>query len=767
MTAGSTPHESGVRAGWIASRRFRYAALLLVGFAAVLLFLLSTATASSQLFAEHYRLLLAANGALVLLMVSVIGWQLWGLRRKLKARVFGSKLAFKLAIFFSLVAVLPGALVYAVSVQFVARSIESWFDVKIENALESGLALGRSTLDGALRDLTERAEAIAADLAQRPPVQQPGALNALRDRYRVEEAALFSARGATLAVAGSGIAVMSELPLGPALRQVRAQQPVSSVESLPEKGLYLRVVVPVNTLSLAEDIRVLQVLQPVPTQLGAAAESVQLGYRDYQELLLSRAGLKQLYGLTLSLTLLLGLLGAFALAIFLSEQLASPLSILAEGTEAVARGDFSQRATVRSGDELGVLTGSFNAMTRQLDEARAANLRNQAQLEGAKAYLEGVLGNLSSGVISFDARMRLRAANRSASDILGVDLGALLGRTLDADGAAASALASFAAELRARFGQSLPGERNWEAQVEYAGRGGRRTLLLRGSPLALDREGEGPAHEEAPQQQATAAAGADAGYVLVFDDVTNLMQAQRDAVWGEVARRLAHEIKNPLTPIQLSAERLHVKLAAKLDTPDAQMLERSTQMIVNQVSALKNMVDAFSEYARSKPDTAHREIDLNALVREVLGLYETGARAVSIEADFAPELPRVVGSPTQLRQVLHNLMQNALDALVDASAPQIRVRTEPAGTRQRPLARLTVTDNGCGFPPDMLERVFEPYVTSKPKGTGLGLAIVKKIIEEHHGSIEVGNVQPQGARVSFTVPVVIARTQPDAAGETA
>jgi nitrogen fixation/metabolism regulation signal transduction histidine kinase len=383
-------------------------------------------------------------------------------------------------------------------------------------------------------------------------------------------------------------------------------------------------------------------------------------------------------------------------------------------------------------------------MTRQLDDARAANQRTQTEIEAAKAYLESVLENLSSGVMSFDAQFRLRAANRSASEILAVELGDFLGQPLTDHAEGASALAQLASELHARFGHSglEPAGHSWEAQIEYSAKGSRRMLLLRGSQLKVDLDPD-----------------SDAGYVVVFDDVTGLMQAQRDAAWGEVARRLAHEIKNPLTPIQLSAERLHHKLAAKLDTSDAQMLERSTQTIVNQVAALKNMVDAFSEYARSKPEVATSEIDLNQLAREVLGLYESSGSALVIETDLEPALPKVVGSPTQLRQVLHNLLQNAQDALGDAAEPRIIVRTELASpvTGQRACVRMSVIDNGCGFQPSMLERVFEPYVTSKPKGTGLGLAIVKKIIEEHRGAIEVGNATPHGARVSFTVPVAIAR----------
>jgi len=719
-------------------RRLAVAAALLVGAAAVLLFMLSTATANDQLFANHHRLLLFLNVGLVGLFGTVIGLQLWALGRRIRAGVFGSRLTFRLAVFFSLVAVLPGAMVYAVSVQFTARSIESWFDVRIDKALEGGLALGRSALEGSLRELASRAEQMATVLAVRGATQQSAALEPLREQSRFDEVELYSGRGTLLASAGRESGISPELPVSMVMRQVRLQQPFSSIEALPDGRLYLRVVVPVNTLSIADDIRALQVLQQVPPVVAAAAETVQVGYRDYQELLLARTGLRQLYGLTLTLTLLIGLLVAVALAIFLSEQLASPLGILAEGTAAVARGDFRPRETVTSGDELGLLTGSFNEMIRQLDDARAANERGRAQIEAARAYLESVLGNLSSGVMSFDAGLRLRAANRSATDILGFDLSSLLGSPLSRHGEGSSSVAQLGAELAARFGQLAPagGNQAWEAQFEYLRGGGARTLLLRGALLQPEADG-------------------DAGYVVVFDDITNLMRAQRDAAWAEVARRLAHEIKNPLTPIQLAAERIHHKLAERLSDADAQMLERSTRTIVNQVSAMKSMVDAFAEYARSKPEPVTGTLDLDALVREVLGLYEAAHGPVSFEARLAGDLPRVAGSQTQLRQVLHNLLQNAQDALAGTGNARVVVCTEavPGSAGQRGWVRLTVTDNGSGFPPAMLARVFEPYVTTKARGTGLGLAIVKKIIDEHHGAIEVVNVEPAGARVDIRLPV--------------
>jgi nitrogen fixation/metabolism regulation signal transduction histidine kinase len=507
------------------------------------------------------------------------------------------------------------------------------------------------------------------------------------------------------------------------LKQIRQQQTYSGIETIPGKGLYLRVVVPVNVLSLNEDIRVLQLLQPVPKQLAQDAEAVQAVYRDYQELSLSRVGLKRLYALTLTLTLLLAWLSALALAFLISERLSAPLEVLAEGTRAVAQGDFSQRPPVKSHDELGILMQSFNIMTHQLSEARAAAERNQEQLQTAKAYLESVLANLSAGVLAFDEAFGLRSANLSAAHILETECAQLRGTSLEEWSTGNIALRALSEQILASFRQSLSDE--WEKQVEYPGKSGTRVLLLRGSRLS---------------------GAVQSGYVVVFDDITHLLQAQRDAAWGEVARRLAHEIKNPLTPIQLSAERLKRKLADKLDKTDLEILKRSTQTIINQVAAMQNMVDAFSDYARTS-ELILQPIDLNHLLREVLALYESPA--LTIKLDLAPELPQVMGDKTQLRQVIHNLLQNAQDALADVPAPSILVRTEAQGSR----IRLTIQDNGSGFPEQLMTRLFEPYVTSKPKGTGLGLAIVKRIVDEHSGVIHIENIKPHGACVSISLPL--------------
>jgi PAS domain S-box-containing protein len=705
----------------------RYLLVLCAGLGAVALFLLATTSANTALFAEYYTALLALNGAIAAILAALVVYQLLTLRARLRAGVFGTKLTLRLVLLFALMAVVPGALVYGVSVQFLAKSIESWFEVRIDKALEAGLNLGRGALDNMLRDLTAKADAMALQLSVRPPAEHLSALSALREQAGVQEATLYSQRGKVIAFAGNErVGLMPEAPDAAALRQIRLQQTYGAIEAIPERGLYLRVLAPVNVLSLSEDTRVLQLLQPVPPQLAQDAEVVQSGYREYQELTLSRRGLKRFYGITLTLTLLLALLGALAAAFLLSDRLSAPLNALVEGTRAVAQGDFTQRAAVDSRDELGLLTQSFNSMTRQLSEARSQAERNQAQVAHAKAYLESILANLSAGVLAFDEKLRLRSANPSAAHILGVDCAPLAGRELSQWAAHDASLGALANVIAAAFARGKA--EGWEEQVERAARGGSQVLLLRGTRLT---------------------AGADTGHVVVFDDVTHLLQAQRDAAWAEVARRLAHEIKNPLTPIQLSAERLQLKLAAKLAAPDADMLSRSTRTIVNQVAALKRMVDAFSQYART-PEPAMHELDLNALVQEVLTLYESLGSSIRLE--LARDLPPVVGDPAQLRQVIHNLLQNAQDALADAAEPGIVISSEASAG----MVRFSVTDNGSGFPEHLMRRAFEPYVTTKPKGTGLGLVIVKKIVEEHGGEVAISNVAPRGARVTISLPAAAA-----------
>ena len=708
----------------------KYVIIIGAGLGAVMLFLLATAGADTGLFERKYRLLIRINVGFVLFLMTVVGYLLWRLRRRLKAGVFGSRLALRLLLIFSLMAVLPGALVYGVSVQFLGKSIESWFDVKVDRALEGGLNLGRTILNNLLEELHNKAQGVALALSEQSVSPLP-TLNQLLDQSQIQEAALFDQNGEIISFSGVHDAGLFPGPLSAAvMRQIRTEKAYSAVESIPGKGLYLRVVTPIDVSRGEGEAWMLQLLQPVPKQLTEDAEIVQAAYRDYQELLLSREGLKGLYGVTLTLALLLSLFSALAAAFLISERLSAPLGRLAEGTRAVAEGDFSRRHPVQSRDELGVLTESFNLMTQQLEEARTTAQRNQQEVESARAYLENILANLSSGVLVFDENLCLRTANLSAEHILKVPLAELEGLTIEECVAREPQLNSFKNEILDGFHSGKKGE--WQCQVERSRDGAHQVLLLRGTRLPHVSGGGG---------------------VVVFDDITGLLQVQRTAAWGEVARRLAHEIKNPLTPIQLSAERMQHKLAEKLSVQDAQILRRSTETIVNQVEALKKMVNEFSEYARA-PELEFHLLDFNGLVREVLALYEAASVASPgnpqphIYLALAPDLPSIRGDSARLRQIIHNLLQNAQDTLIEVADPAIMVRTEavPGGVR------FSVSDNGGGFPEQVKARVFEPYVTTKSKGTGLGLPIVKKIVEEHSGMIQIENIRPRGARISITLP---------------
>jgi len=712
---------SGIRA----PRVIRYVLLACACLGVIFLFLLATASANTALFARSYDLLLVLNGAMVALLMGLVAYQLLRLRRNFKTGVFGSRLAARLVLFFALVAVVPGALLYGVSWQFLGKSIESWFDVRVDRALEGGLNLARSTLDYPLKEVTNKATQLALTLQDTDPAGMASRLSRASEQAGIYEAALFSASGSVLAVAGvSGSTLTPEPPPAQALRRARLQQTYAAIDQMGDQGLMLRVVVPVNTTEAGEPLRLLQVVEPAPKQLQQYSDQVLAGYRDYQEISFSRTALKRLYAMTLTLTLLLALFSALGLAVVLSEQFSRPLGLLAEGTRAVAQGDFSRRNPVQSRDELGILTESFNTMTAQLADAQEKEVENRRAIETTRAYLESVLANLSAGVLAFDNAFRLRTANPSAAVILQQPLADLVGVPLPDWGRRLPALAGFADLVADAFRSGRDGQ--WQRQAEVAVSNQTRVLLMRGSGLP---------GEPAP------------GCVVVFDDVSELVQAQRDAAWAEVARRLAHEIKNPLTPIQLSAERLAVKLAGKLEAGDGEALTRGTQTIIAQVTAMKQMVDDFAIYARQARPGKMQRVDVKSLLLDVLALYENLRPHVSLKLTEHDAV--IHGEPTRLRQVFHNLIQNAVDAQADAAQPAYEFAIE---TRGEELA-LSFGDAGSGFPEDMMRHAFQPYVTSKAKGTGLGLAIVKKIVDEHHGRVTIENRQPRGALVTLFFPL--------------
>ncbi|WP_028203217.1 sensor histidine kinase [Paraburkholderia nodosa] len=726
--------------------------------ATLLLVLLAAASANTEFFDRYYGWLYAANIIVALIFLSVVTALMIVIVVRLRRGKFGTRLLAKLAFFFALVGVVPGGIIYIVSYQFVSRSIESWFDVNVETALTAGLNLGRGMLDASLSDLQTKGRLMAEQIASGDAAGTTLTLLRARDQFGVQDAMIVepvrSMSGAApdmhvVAQASSNFSSLmpADMPTSLMIDQARGRG-YAAIEGevdgdphqLGSKGaLRLRVVTRIpdaNTTDLQPVERFLQLEQPVPSALARNADAVQRAYREYQEKALGRTGLRKMYIGTLTLALFLATFVAMMLALALGNQLARPLFLLAQGTKEVTEGDYTPKREIKSRDELGFLTQSFNAMTRQLSEARQAVEKNRVALEHSKAYLESILANLTAGVFVFDRQFRLTTANPGAERIFRQPFQTELGVALDHIGA----LTEFGAMVRKAFadqeasrGDGDQGRGHWQQQfsVPIPGETDPLTLLVRGARLVSD------TGRDAGDMQTS-------GYVVVFDDISDVISAQRSVAWGEVARRLAHEIKNPLTPIQLSAERLQMKLTDKLAPTDAEVLRRGATTIVNQVAAMKQMVDDFRDYARTPPAVlAH--LQLNDLVSEVLTLYgaEEGKSAIKVELS---DLPVICGDATQLRQVIHNLLQNAQDAVADTQNPRVTLETRAveygdpdAQGRTHVAVRLTVSDNGPGFPARILTRAFEPYVTTKAKGTGLGLAMVKKIVDEHGARIDIRN----------------------------
>ena len=729
-------------------------AMVLIGL--LLLVLLTQATNNRALYDQNYDRLYIVNLVVAGFLLIGIATGLVRLVLRLRRGQFGSRLLVKLAAIFALVGVVPGVLIYVVSYQFVSRSIESWFDVKVEGALAAGLNLGRATIDTLSADLAKQARSASLQLLEVPETSSGLVLDRIREQMGANDAILWSAKGRLIASAGkSRFEIRPDRPTAEQIRQVRNKLSLELVEGLeenpngaPSGRIKVLTLVPQNSLSLRDDPWVLQITQDLPPTLVANALDVQEANREYQERALARDGLRRMYIGTLTLSLFLAVLGAVLLAVLLGNQLAQPLLLLAHGMRQVAAGDLTPKMALQGKDELGGLTRSFADMTQQLSDARNAVERSLIQLDAARGNLQTILDNLTAGVIVLDAWGRIQSSNPGATRILRVPLAAHENTAL----LAMPAMQSFAAGVQEQF-ELLGAEKDsheldhWQKsfEVHAAGQGldaTAVTLIARGAILP------------------------DGMRLLVFDDISEIVSAQRAQAWGEVARRLAHEIKNPLTPIQLSAERLERKLNGKLDDADQAVLTKSVKTIVDQVDAMKRLVNEFRDYARL-PSAELKPLDLNALVQEVMGLYvqdpfESSARA-PITLVLDPACPWIQGDAQQIRQVVHNLLQNAQDAcdahtekpLQLQSVSAVTVTTQWSPARRR--VRLIVSDTGPGFAPNILQRAFEPYVTTKAKGTGLGLAVVKKIADEHGARLDLSNLieegQIKGAQVSLSFTV--------------
>ncbi len=739
----------------------------------ILTYLISQATSGAEGFAAkftaNYTYLLAGVGLIAASLLTVIIYQLALLLRRVRASEFGSRLALKLTIALGLMALVPGVLLYAVSYQFIERSVDNFFDVRIEQALDSGLKLGIEAVTASGKSLAGRLEMMSKAFASERArsLDNTPTLESLRNNLRCDALAYFDANGQWVEEAGEPNLIGREA-LSPSIRSAANLEPQISNDQQSERAIVVRAILATDN-GADKPVTYLMAAERLSVGLGRDAERITTASNDYRQLALIRGDIKRVFALALSLALLITLFSAIALSFVLSQTITAPLSALAEATRAVARGDYTRLNPVLSRDEFGILTQSFNTMTRRIADATETMLQNQLQVENARAYLATILANLQTGVLTFDSAQKLRTVNDAACVILGEDLYPMIGQAYD-QWPATAAWQAIKETLNTPLTRStLPRAKidpstHWERQAKLKRIDGERNLILRCTRITT-REAT-PSDESVSNRVLTLpiAVRSEEGYILVFDDITRVVEGEREAAWAEVARRLAHEIKNPLTPIQLSAQRLAAKLQAKLSPDDAQMLVRGTDTIVNQVTVLKSMVDDFSMYARASR-IQFVEVSLNNLVQDVLSLYE--AMPVEIVRNLEDSLPQIQADPTMVRQVLHNLMQNSLDALNGNTSATVNVNTtlspiqgkitistSQLNRKDEAFVALEVTDNGPGVESAVLQRVFEPYVTTKAKGTGLGLAIVKRIVEEHHGEVRLENQNGGGARVLILLPVL-------------
>ena len=690
--------------------------------------LLSQSAQDGDLFGDYYTALIVLNAAGISILALLTFFQVRKLVSAFRARALGSRLTLRFIATFAILALVPLAMVYYFSVQFLSRSIDSWFDVRIEKALDDALLLGRSTLEATKLEVIRQARTAARRIEiTTSSVQLYNLLDKIRASGAFDEMSLHSSTGRILASSSNlSISLVPDAPGEDVLGKVRRDGVYAEFEPTDDAGLRLRVAVPVSGLSVSSPSRVLQILYPLPLRYSRLGESVESASSEYDRLKYLRGPLTLSFVLSLTLISLMTLLMALWASIYLAQRMLAPLRDLAEGTRAVSRGDYDKILPVNSGDELGVLVNSFNRMTREIGSAQQTALESQRWAESEHAYLNTVLTHLSAGVLSFDGTQHLKTYNAAATRILGADLKRYIGSPIESLARVLPGATALIEAIDLGMKEQISG---WQKEIRISGGEGRHVLICSGTRVDSD--------------------DMNAGHVAVFEDATELLNAQRDAAWGEVARRLAHEIKNPLTPIQLSAERIRNKYLSALDPEQRETLDRSTRTIVQQVEAMKTMVNAFSEYARPAP-LQRVSTDLNQLINDTVELFRSGPNAIDLQIEPDTRLGRIQIDPNSFSQVLNNLVINAQDALAGREGTAVIRTNQDSKTGG---VTVTVQDNGPGFDPHSIDRIFEPYVSSKEKGTGLGLAICRRIIEEHGGTIRANNPQQGGAAVIISLPL--------------
>ncbi len=704
-----------------------------------LLLLLALSVQNSVRYSNLQPWILLINAIAVVTVSVLLARKVVELVRAFRAQVPGSRLTARTVAIFGSLVIAPLIIVYLFSLEFLNRGIDSWFKVEIKQGLADALELSKSAMDVRMREYARATELFANRLGDRPNANWTAAADAQRAETGALEVAVYGTLGQVLAASSAGATstTLPKLATPEMSRAIASGNVYWSLEPLSEGDYLIHTAAPIAANPGASEGRFVVAIYPVPPQLARLADAVQNSYSQHSNLVESREPVKNSFRLTLTLVLLLAMLTAIYGAIYSAEKLTRPVQDLIAGTRAVGKGDFGTRLPLPSRDEMGFLVHSFNDMTKRLRRAREETTRSQQAVERERERLSIILARLSTGVVTLGRDLIVRSANQAASNILGVDLELSIGQPLNALSEDNPRYARFAGEVVLRLAR---GESEWREQLDLKpDAAGARVLVCACTPLPGDEHAENDAERQG-------------GYVIVFDDISALLQAQRDAAWGEVARRLAHEIKNPLTPIQLSAERMRRRYLGQMHGEDAQVLDRATYTIVQQVEAMKAMVNAFSEYARA-PDMKVTRFPLNALVTEVADLHRVQESGVKIDVELDPHVDQVEADRGRVRQILNNLIVNGAEAVENVPNGRVVAATqlETVGTAE--YVTITVTDNGPGFSREVLGRVFDPYVTSKPKGTGLGLAIVKKIVEEHGGRVEADNRPEGGGRVRVSLPV--------------
>jgi PAS domain S-box-containing protein len=700
---------------------------ILLWFAALLLF--TRVTENSDDFARLQTWIVPINSIGIGVLLILIIVNLARLIRDYRRHVPGSRLRARFVTVLVMVAITPLVGVYIFSVEFINRGIDNWFNIDVEKGLSDVVQLGQTAFDIQSRSKLEEVQRLAGRLANLDRRDLVPVLTEMRAESAALELTVYGPNSRILAsTAIDSHPAVPKYPTEEVLFQLHQSQMYVSVDPQEDGSYQIVAAAPLSLATPRGDLEFLQAIFPMDTRLGTLANAVQASYNEFSELSYLRTALKYAFTLTLSLVLLVSLLASVYGAFFFAGRLVVPIQLLMQGTRAVARGDFATRVPAPTRDEIGFLVHSFNDMTQRLAKASEEARSSQQLVESERRKLEVILARLSTGVVAFEPDMRIRTANQAASAILGAEVDTHAGESLEELAVSRPMLAQF---VKVASEHLKRGDSEWREQIALRTDAGRRVLMCACTALPSD-------------------SGSPGGYVIVFDDITALLQAQRDAAWGEVARRLAHEIKNPLTPIQLSAERLRRKYL-KADGNEIDLLDRATHTIIQQVEAMKQMVNAFSEYART-PSMDVTRFDMNALIQEVSELYAHQERSLAIKLSLEKDLPAIEADAGRLRQVLHNLLRNALEAMEHQEEACVEITTRRVLTPDADLIEIKVLDNGPGFVGEIAHQAFDPYVTSKPKGTGLGLAIVKKLVEEHGGQITARNREQGGAEISILIP---------------